>query len=144
MTTHEDYWLAMSRGAKILDLDRSESLRLLAAKKVGRLGFLHEGAPIIMPMNFILADDRIVFRTLAHGAAARAVTTAVAFEVDDIDDFLEAGWSVVVTGTAELLTEEELARLRAGDAPHPWAEGPRTLFVAIPIAQVTGRQLVPR
>ena len=144
MTTHEDYWLAMSRGAKILDLDRAESLRLLAAKKVGRLGFLHEGAPMIMPMNFTLADDRIVFRTLAHGTAARAITSAVAFEVDDIDDFLEAGWSVVVTGTAELLTEEELGRLHGGDAPDPWAEGPRTLFVAIPIDQVTGRQLVPR
>jgi nitroimidazol reductase NimA-like FMN-containing flavoprotein (pyridoxamine 5'-phosphate oxidase superfamily) len=68
----------------------------------------------------------------------------VAFEVDDIDDFLEAGWSVVVTGTAELLTEEELARLRGDNAPDPWAEGPRTLFVAIPIDQVTGRQLIPR
>jgi nitroimidazol reductase NimA-like FMN-containing flavoprotein (pyridoxamine 5'-phosphate oxidase superfamily) len=144
MTAHEDYWLAMSRGARIMDLDRDEALRLLAAKKVGRLGFLHEGSPMIMPMNFTLADQRIVFRTLAHGAAARAVTTAVAFEVDDIDDFLEAGWSVVVTGTAELLTEEELARLRGDNAPDPWAEGPRTLFVAIPIDQVTGRQLIPR
>ena len=67
MTTHEDYWLAMSRGAKIVDLDRAESLRLLAAKKVGRLGFLHEGAPMIMPMNFALDDERIIFRTLAHG-----------------------------------------------------------------------------
>ena len=144
MTTHEDYWLAMSRGAKILDLDRAESLRLLAAKKVGRLGFLHEGAPMIMPMNFTLTDERIVFRTLAHGSAARAVSTAVAFEVDDIDDFLEAGWSVVVTGTAELFTEAELARLAGGEAPEPWVEGPRTLFLAIPIEQVSGRQLVPR
>ena len=144
MTTHEDYWLAMSRGAKILDLDRAESLRLLAAKKVGRLAFLHEGAPMIMPMNFTLVGERIVFRTLAYGLAARAVTTPVAFEVDDIDDFLEAGWSVVVTGTAELLTEEELGRLRGGDAPDPWAGGPRTLFMVIPIDQVTGRQLIPR
>lgn len=143
MTAHEDYWLAMSRGAKIVDLDRSESLRLLAAKKVGRLAFVHEGGPMIMPMNFTLAGERIILRTLAHGSAARAVDHPVAFEVDDIDDFLEAGWSVVVTGTAELLTEEELAALR-GDAPEPWAEGPRTLFVAVPIRHVTGRQLVPR
>lgn len=142
MTAHEDYWLAMSRGARIVDLDRAESLRLLAAKKVGRLAFVDEGAPMIMPMNFTLADERIVFRTLAYGSGARAVDTAVAFEVDDIDDFLEAGWSVVVSGTAELLSEEELNRLR-GDAPEPWAEGPRTLFVAIPIQQVSGRQLIP-
>lgn len=143
MTAHEDYWLAISRGAKIVDLDRAESLRLLAAKKVGRLAFVHEGSPVIMPMNFTLADERVIFRTLAHGSGARAVDTAVAFEVDDIDDFLEAGWSVVITGTAELLSEEELTRLR-GSAPEPWAEGPRTLFVAVPIQQVSGRQLVPR
>ena len=98
---------------------------------------------MIMPMNFTLADDRIVFRTLAHGAAARAVTTAVAFEVDDIDDFLEAGWSVVVAGTATLLTEADLSRFLDA-APHPWAEGPRTLFVGVPLEQVTGRRLLPR
>jgi nitroimidazol reductase NimA-like FMN-containing flavoprotein (pyridoxamine 5'-phosphate oxidase superfamily) len=143
MTAHEDYWLAMSHGARIVDLDRAESLRLLAAKKIGRLAFVNEGRPMIMPMNFTLRDERVIFRTLAHGLGARAVDNPVAFEVDDIDDFLEAGWSVVVGGTAELLSEEELARLR-GDAPEPWAEGPRTLFVAVPIQQISGRQLIPR
>ena len=143
MTAHEDYWLAMSHGARIVDLDRAESLRLLAAKKVGRLAFVNDGAPMIMPMNFTLADERVIFRTLAHGLGARAVGGEVAFEVDDIDDFLEAGWSVVVSGTAELLSEEELTKLR-GDAPEPWAEGPRTLFVAIHVSQVSGRQLIPR
>lgn len=142
MTAHEDYWLAMSRGARIVDIDRAEALRLLAAKQVGRLAFVSDARPVIMPMNFTLMGERIVFRTLAHGSLARAVDTAVAFEVDDIDDFLEAGWSVVVNGTAELLSESELARLR-DHAPEPWAEGPRTLFVAIPIEQVSGRQLIP-
>lgn len=142
MSAHEDFWLALARGAKIVELDRAESLRLLGAKKVGRLAFVHDGEPLIMPMNFTVADERIVFRTLAHGAAARALDTTVAFEVDDIDDFLEAGWSVVVTGTATLLTEEELSRLRE-TAPEPWAEGPRTLFVAISTERVSGRQLIP-
>ncbi|GAA3699194.1 hypothetical protein GCM10022204_14610 [Microlunatus aurantiacus] len=143
MTTHEDYWLAMSRGAKVVELDRAESLELLTGKKVGRLAFQHEGAPMIMPMNFAVTGERLVIRTLAYGAAARAVGSPVAFEVDDIDDFLEAGWSVVVTGTATLLTEAELSRLLE-DAPHPWAEGPRTLFLGVPLDQVTGRRLLPR
>jgi nitroimidazol reductase NimA-like FMN-containing flavoprotein (pyridoxamine 5'-phosphate oxidase superfamily) len=143
MTAHEDYWLAMSRGAKIMDLDRAESLRLLAAKKVGRLAFVNDGVPMIMPMNFTLAGDQLIIRTLAHGSVARAVDNAVAFEVDDIDDFLEAGWSVVVSGRVTLLSEAELARLHGGE-PEPWAEGPRTLFLAIAIEQVSGRQLIPR
>lgn len=142
MTAHEDYWLAMSRGARVVDIDRAEALRLLAAKQVGRMAFVSDGRPMILPMNFTLTEDRIVFRTFAHGSLARAVDTPVAFEVDDIDDFLEAGWSVVVSGTAELLSEAELARL-SDHAPDPWAEGPRTLFISIPIDQVSGRQLIP-
>ena len=144
MTVPEDYWLALSGGAKITELDRAESLQLLATKKVARLAFVHEGAPTILPMNFVLVDDRVVVRTVAHGTAARAVDTTVAVEVDDIDDFLESGWSVVVTGTAELFTEDQLDRLRLGSAPAPWVEGPRTLFVAIPLERVTGRRLIPR
>ena len=143
MTEPEDYWLAMSHGARIVELDGAESMRLLAAKKIGRLAFVDEGAPMIMPMNFTVSDERVIFRTLAHGLGARAVNCAVAFEVDDIDDFLEAGWSVVVSGTAELLSVDELARLR-DDAPEPWVEGPRTLFVSIPVEQISGRQLIPR
>ena len=101
MTTYEDYWLAMSRGATVVELDPVECRRLLEAKKVGRLALVRDGAPIIMPMNYVLTEDRLVFRTLASGEASRAVDSPVAFEVDDIDDFLEAGWSVVVTGTAD-------------------------------------------
>jgi nitroimidazol reductase NimA-like FMN-containing flavoprotein (pyridoxamine 5'-phosphate oxidase superfamily) len=140
---HADYFLATARGAKIMELTRDEAVQLLPAKTVGRLAFLHEGAPMIMPMNFTLAEEGIVIRTLAHGAAARAVDTAVAFEVDDIDDFLESGWSVVVTGTAQFLTEEQLNRLRLSDAaPNPWAAGPRTLFLLVPLTGVTGRRLI--
>ncbi|MFT4164288.1 MAG: pyridoxamine 5'-phosphate oxidase family protein [Microlunatus sp.] len=141
--TANDYWLVRSGGAKVIKLDRPEALRLLAAKKVGRLAFVNDGWPTVLPMNFTLTDDSIVFRTLAHGVGARAVGSRVAFEVDGIDDFLESGWSVVVTGTAEVLTEEALDQL-GEKAPEPWAEGPRTLFIAIPLERVTGRQLVPR
>lgn len=143
MSTYEDYWLAMSRGATVVELDPVECRRLLEAKKVGRLALVRDGAPMIMPMNYVLTEDRLVFRTLAFGEASRAVDSPVAFEVDDIDDFLEAGWSVVVTGTAALLTEAELSRL-GWEAPIPWAEGPRTLFVAVPLDRVTGRRLLPR
>lgn len=143
MTTYEDHWLAMSRGAKVVELDRAESLSLLAAKKVGRLGFVHDGVPAILPMTFASTPERLLIRTLAYGAAARAVGSEVAFEIDDIDDFLEAGWSVVVTGTAELLTESQLAAV-ADDAPQPWAEGPRTLVIGVPLDRVTGRRLIPR
>ena len=114
----EDYWPAGSAGGKIIELDRAESLELLAAKKVGRIGFLAEDGPVVMPMNYVLSGDHIVVRTVAFGVVARsAIDQLVAFEVDDVDDFLEAGWSVLVRGAATLLTDDQLASSRP--IPHP-------------------------
>jgi nitroimidazol reductase NimA-like FMN-containing flavoprotein (pyridoxamine 5'-phosphate oxidase superfamily) len=141
----EDYWLAVSSGGKIVELDRAESLELLAAKKVGRIGFLAEQGPVVLPMNYVLAGDHIIVRTVAFGVVARsAIDQKVAFEVGDVDDFLEAGWSVLVTGAGTLLSDDQLQQLKSGSSPDPWAEGPRTLFFSIACDQVSGRRLLPR
>lgn len=145
MIAPEDYWLAVPSGGKIVELDRAESLELLAAKKVGRIGFLAEQGPVVLPMNYVLAGDHIIVRTVAFGVVARsAIDQKVAFEVDDVDDFLEAGWSVLVTGAGTLLTDDQLQQLKSGASADPWAEGPRTLFFSIACDQVSGRRLLPR
>ena len=132
MIAPEGYWLAVSSRGKIVELDRAESLELLAAKKVGRIGFLAEQGPVVLPMNYVLDGDHIIVRTVAFGVVARsAIDQKVAFEVDDVDDFLEAGWSVLVTGAGTLLTDDQLQQLKSGGSPDPWAEGPRTLFFSI-------------
>ena len=57
-------------------------------------------------MNYVLADDSIIFRTLPNGAIFRhALTSMCAFEVDDTDEFFESGWSVVAAGFLELEPE---------------------------------------
>ena len=140
----EDYWPAASSGGKIVELDRAEALDLLTAKKVGRIGFLAEDGPVVLPMNYVLSGDHIIVRTVAFGVVARsAIDQKVAFEVDDVDDFLEAGWSVLVRGAGTLLTDEQLEALKSSGSPEPWAEGPRTLFFSIACDQVSGRRLLP-
>lgn len=144
MTESEDYWRAASTGAKVVELDRAESLELLTGKKVGRIGFLAEDGPVVLPMNYVLSDDHIIVRTAAFGIVARsAIDQKVAFEVDDVDDFLEAGWSVLVTGAGTLLSDQQLQQLKSGASSDPWAEGPRTLFFSIACEQVSGRRLLP-
>lgn len=145
MSSSEDYWLAAPSGGKLVELDRAESLELMTAKKVGRVGFLAADGPVVLPMNYVLSGDQIVVRTVAFGVVARsAINQKVAFEVDDVDDFLEAGWSVLVTGAATLLTDDQLQQLKSTASPDPWAEGPRTLFFGIAIDRVSGRRLLPR
>ena len=140
----EDYWPAGSGGGKIIELDRAESLDLLTAKKVGRIGFLAEDGPVVLPMNYVLSGDHIIVRTIAFGVVARsALDQKVAFEVDEVDDFLEAGWSVLVRGAGTLLSDDQLELLKSTASPVPWAEGPRTLFISIACDQVSGRRLLP-
>lgn len=144
MTADTDFWLALSRGGRVLELNRAECLELLAHEKVGRIGYVTEDGPRIVPVNFALVEGLLVLRTLAYGEVARgALNQQVAFEVDGFDDFLRAGWSVLLVGTARLLDAGELRRQHPADLPDPWAEGPRTLFLALPLTHLSGRRVLP-
>ncbi len=71
MTEPDGFWLAMSGGAGVRILDRVECLDLLPAKQVGRLGYVTDDGPRIVPLNYITTPDSIVVRTLAYGEVAR-------------------------------------------------------------------------
>src|SRR3954470_15372233 len=96
------------RVAGIEDLGEDECLRLLAAKSVGRVGFVGNTGPVILPVNFVLDAGTVLFRTAAYNTAASALRDAqAAFEVDEIDDHAHAGWSVLVQGTASYVDDLE-------------------------------------
>ena len=95
-----------------------------------------------MPMNYVLSDEHLVIRTSPDNEVARcAVGHPVAFEVDDIDAFLQAGWSVLVSGTAEELPSRSLRAMDVDETPEPWAEGVRSLYIRIPLNRLTGRRV---
>ena len=124
-------------------LDREISLRLLASSTLGRIGVTDGALPTILPVNFVFDGERILVRTSAgtklHAAAAGAV---VAFEVDDFDPLYHSGWSVVVTGPAQEVTDpEDLARARQAHLPH-WSPADGNV-IAIDPAIVSGRRLTP-
>jgi nitroimidazol reductase NimA-like FMN-containing flavoprotein (pyridoxamine 5'-phosphate oxidase superfamily) len=126
------------------ELPVSECMELLAAKRVGRHAVNPSTGPQIFPVNFVLQDGNIFFRTSPHSRLAGLVNdTSVAFEVDEIDEFLECGWSVLAVGTAHLITDpSDLSRSWA-DRPEPWAPGARSLYVRIEPTEVTGRRVHP-
>ena len=121
----------------------TECLHLLAAQRVGRLAFVVDGQPLILPVNFALEGDIVVFRT-GVGTKLEAVLNAkVAFEVDDVDVAAGSGWSVVVQGVAEEITEDLdvfAEVLRAGAAP-TWVPGPADHYVRIVPRIISGRRL---
>ncbi|MGA8016838.1 MAG: pyridoxamine 5'-phosphate oxidase family protein [Candidatus Dormiibacterota bacterium] len=122
-------------------LSRTDCLDLLGTATVGRLGVSVQALPAILPVNFVLTGDRVVFRTVPgtklDAALARAV---VAFEADEYDAAGAWGWSVLVRGVAgEIVAPDELAEARALPLrAWPCGDGAER-FVAVPITFVSGR-----
>jgi uncharacterized protein len=117
----------------------AECLRLLASVPVGRLIFTVNALPTVRPMNFVLVDGFIVLRTAAQSTAARKIDGAiVAFEADELDTANCCGWSVVVTGRAEVVKDAEMITRYRAVPLVPWAPGVRDQFVTITTEPVEG------
>jgi uncharacterized protein len=81
-------------------LERAECLELLGDATVGRIGLSIRGLPAVVPVRFVLLEDRIVIDTRQDARLAAAICgQVVAFEVDSFGTE-ESNWSVAVTGRA--------------------------------------------
>ncbi len=128
---------------RVQELTRAEAMELLQLHSyVGRIGFVVDGKPLILPVNYLAEDDAIVFCT-EPGTKLSAVGggAPVVFEVDDSRPLYHAGWSVIVKGTAREVTEpDELDMLRRGPL-HSWATRSTEHWVRISLDEVTGRRI---
>lgn len=125
-------------------LTRDECLRLLGRATLGRLAITSGALPMVLPVNFRLVGERIVFRTGA-GTKLDAATNGnvVAFEVDDMDPLWHTGWSVVVTGVASEVTDPA-DRAELADVGIPrWAPTDADRIVTVSTAVVSGRRMGP-
>ena len=80
-------------------LSQEECLRRIRTARVGRVAFVENGEPVILPVNHGLDGDSVIFRT-APGSKLTAAEdeVPVAFEVDAFDADRRTGWSVVIRG----------------------------------------------
>jgi nitroimidazol reductase NimA-like FMN-containing flavoprotein (pyridoxamine 5'-phosphate oxidase superfamily) len=125
------------------ELTTAECLMLLQSKRVGRIVWCGERGPQALPVNYVVDNGRILFRTSPYSAIAKlAVEQQVAFEVDDIDEFIETGWSVLVVGMAHRVDDPGDIPRSLEDRPAPWAPGARNLYIRIQPDTVTGRRVV--
>ncbi len=123
------------------DLTAEACWDLLASVAVGRLAVVSGGLPDIFPINHLVEDRSILFRT-AEGTklAAAVLGRAVAFEVDGFDPAAGVAWSVVAKGPAIELGR--LAEVHASDdlPLFPWHTSPKPVYVRIRPERVTGRR----
>lgn len=116
----------------------------LSPSGVGRVALSTPDGPLALPANYRVLDGTVLYRTTADSVLARAVGQRVAFEVDQLDEALSVGWSVLVTGTAEQVTDPEAITWFEQHAdPRPWAGGDRDTWIRIRPTQITGRTIRP-
>jgi len=124
-------------------LSSGECLDLLCTQAVGRVGLSVGALPVVLPVNFVVDGEHIILRTGFGTKLSAALRNAVVcFEVDDIDQRDQTGWSVLVTGTAHELVGTDAAH--AATLPlRPWPGSTADHLVAISIDLVSGRRIVP-
>jgi uncharacterized protein len=128
----------------VVDIPPQDCAELLASSSLGRLGVIVAGRPEIFPVNHVYDHDRgcVVFPT-NDGTKLRAALDWpwVAFEVDGIADDDGSGWSVLVVGRAEQVTDEDEITRLAQQRMVPWRAGPGVTWLRISPSKVSGRRI---
>lgn len=125
-------------------LERQTCFNLMASRDIGRVAFTIEGdaAPTVLPVNYALVHDTIVFRSTLSGTIMRFAQGYAAFQVDLFDEERREGWSVLASGRCRWVQDSgELARVPQGRLPKPWAEGDRNQVLKITPGRVSGRRI---
>ncbi|HET7355235.1 MAG TPA: pyridoxamine 5'-phosphate oxidase family protein [Nocardioidaceae bacterium] len=126
---------------RFAEISGAQCLDLLQSGLVGRAGFCSASGPRIVPVNYALFEDSIVWRTTPYSELGRfGPGNALAFEVDHIDYEHQQGWSVVALGRCEVVDEPAvLRRIRSTWDPGPWVGGQRHLYLRLRWHSLTGR-----
>ncbi len=130
--------------SEMRDLSREECLELLAAHGVGRLAVSGKDAPVIRPVNYAFdqPSQSVVFRT-APGSKFYALLrqNTAAFEVDGVDRDNRIGWSVIIVGATEEVTNASDVRRLDALGLEQWAPGEKPHWVRIRAWTVSGRRI---
>ena len=122
------------------EIPRDECFQLLAGQAIGRVAVADFGAaPLVVPVNFVLTGESVVFRT-DYGSKFRLAVLGeqpVSFETDAVESGRPGGWSVLLQGRATELDEPEVEQLRL----QPWAPGAKSHWVRIVPDVVSGRRI---
>lgn len=127
-----------TRPATLVELTRDECFVLLRTVEIGRVAVSRgDRAPLVIPVNFAVNGEAVVFRTNAGTKLDAVATGPIAFEADGIDPFRRQGWSVLLEGRAYVATHWEVGHLDVA----PWAGGRRDHWVRLVPTEVTGRMI---
>jgi len=130
----------MSTGS-IQELDQDECRDLLKVGRFARIAFDSGERLDLLPVNYAYDDGIILISTSEGSGLSSIVDRPFVMEADYHDDTYQTGWSVVVRGTAQEATPEQLKAFGTR-LPSSWAGADGTsVHIAISADEVEGRRV---
>ena len=109
--------MAEFAAAVVEPLDEAECLQLISAGGIGRIGYTGRYGPTVLPVNFVLYEQAVVFRTGQDSPMGEDLRTGiadadyvVAFEVDEISQATREGWSILIRIPPTRITGRRIRR----------------------------------
>jgi hypothetical protein len=122
-------------------LEPEDCWRYLESSYIGRLALINGSVPEIFPVNFLVQEQQLFFRT-APGTKLRSLLSGavVALEADGLNPYGTEVWSVVAKGVP--LPAAQNGALLPEDDPDrgPWAPGLKEHLIRIAPTEITGRR----
>lgn len=126
-------------------LDHEECMELLGTVPIGRVAMIDAGEIAVLPVNHVVREGQVYFRSAPGAKLDAGIMQHVAtFQADHYDVRNGTGWSVLIKGRADLVTDaDELEELRESGV-RPWSNPTfRTNWVTMQASSVTGRRIRP-
>ncbi len=123
-------------------LTESECFEHLSQVSLGRIAVSIDALPVILPVQFVLYDESVLFFTVSGSRFDAATTDAViAFQADAEEPIAGTYWSVVLQGMASTMGELPADALERAIPLEPWPElQPDLHAVRIEAPIVSGRR----
>lgn len=125
------------------EIDEDECWELLASVEVSRVGIAVDGRIDVLPVNHTVTRGHVAWLSAAGTKlGAAAAEQPIALEADDIDETGKRGWSVVVHGTARIVTDGNLEQELYDAETTPWASADmRTIWIEVADPVISGRRV---
>jgi uncharacterized protein len=123
-------------------LSEHQCHELLASRDVGRIAFRVGDETEIFPVNYATDGVIVVFRTAPGTKLAQVMASRVTFEIDEWDAAAQVGWSVVLKGVAQEVTEgtDPFSTTLRSRKVEPLAPGEHDHWIAIYPSEISGRR----
>lgn len=128
----------------LVKLSEAECHELLSMTTVGRIAFVDAEGQQLIPVNFVVLNGIIYFRTMYDGMLAGLARDHddVAFGVDYHDDLSHHGWNVTARGSASKVEDRAtIGKVLGAPQLQPWAGGVRSTVIEVRPRSIAGRRV---